>query len=209
MATQSAPKQNRTSTGAGGLTPCLGGGGVSPRQQMLRFVAGPDGKIYLDLNNDLPGHGAYVRPGLSFFEKALASKALENALGAKWDGTAEDMLAMATKLVDRQILNTLGLLKKAGQVTTGADMVVEALFQDKIQYVLLAADSAENTVKKMTIATDNTHKQMAKACTRMQLEAALGKGNCTVVGLSSRANINEIKRLVPLWQGLKGLQSKA
>lgn len=212
MATPAAPKHNRTDgkdTSAAGLTPCLGGGGVLPRQKLLRFVAGPDGQIYLDLNHELPGMGAYVRPGLSFLEKAISSKALENTLDAKYQGTAADLHAMALKVVEKQLLNRLGLMRKAGQLMTGTDKVLEALYQGKMQCLLIAVDAAANTMKKVTLACENAHAKCLTVCERSLLEGALGKDNCTVIGLSSRANINEVHRLATLWHGLKGLQNKA
>ena len=209
MATPAAPKNNRTAENAAGLTPCLGGGGVHPRQKLLRFVAGPDGQIYLDLNHDLPGLGAYIRPGLSFFEKALTTKALENTLDAQWQGTAADMQTMALKVVEKQLLNTLGLMRKSGHIMTGTDKTLEALYQGKVQTILVAEDIAANTLKKVTLACENVEAKWLKVCSRAQLESALGKENCTVIGLSARANINQIMRLIPIWQGLKGLNTKA
>lgn len=209
MATSAAPKHNRGESAAAGLTPCLGGGGVLPRQKMLRFVAGPDGRIYLDLNHELPGLGAYVRPGLSYLEKALSSKALENTLDAKHQGTARDLYDMALKVVEKQLLNTLGLMRKSGHLMTGTDKVLEALYQGKMQCLLVAADAAQNTAKKVTLACEKTHAKCLTVCERSLLEGALGKDNCTVIGLSSRANINEVHRLATLWHGLKGLQNKA
>lgn len=208
MATPAAPKKT-SAHGAGGMTPCLGGGGVLPRQKLLRFVAGPDGKIYLDLNHDLPGMGAYVRPGLSFFKKALSTKALQNALGANYEGTAEDLQAMALAFVEKQLTSRLGLLRKAGHIITGADMVMEAGYNDKLQSILVAEDIAQNTLKKVTHAAENVELPLFTVCRRDLLEQALGKGNCTVVGLHKRANVNEFRRLLQLWQGLKGLNGAA
>lgn len=206
MPTPAAQKPKHAPHGAGGLTPCLGGGGVMPRQKLLRFVAGVDGQIYLDLNHNLEGLGAYVRPELAYLEKALASKALENTLGAKWQGTAEELRQMVLKIVEKQLLNTLGLLRKANDVTTGTDKVIEAAFQGKLQTVLVAADVAENTLKKVTLACEKASVPCLKVCDRSALESALGKDNCTVIGLAVRANINTIQRLVPMLHGLKGLQ---
>lgn len=212
MATPAAPKHNRNDgkdASAAGLTPCLGGGGVLPRQKMLRFVAGPDGQIYLDLNHELPGLGAYVRPGLSFLEKALSSKALSNTLDAKYQGTAEDLQTMALAVIEKQLLNTLGLMRKAGHLITGTDKTLEALYQGKVQCLLVAVDAAANTMKKVTLASEKMQAKCLTVCPRTQLESALGKDNCTVIGLSTRANINEVHRLATLWHGLKGLQNKA
>jgi len=72
--------------------------------------------------------------------------------------------------------------------------------------VLLAADVAENTLKKVTQACGKIPVPCLKVSDRQALESALGKDNCTVVGLSVRAHINTIQRLVPMLQGLKGLQ---
>ena len=67
-----------------------------------------------------------------------ATKALENALGAKWEGDAASLQTMALKIVEKQLLNRLGLMRKASQVTTGTDKVIEAAFDGKLQAIVIA-----------------------------------------------------------------------
>ena len=51
-----------------------------------------------------------------------------------------------------KILLNLGLAKRAGQIVSGTDMVIEGLRNNSIYLVFLAKDTALNTTKKITKA---------------------------------------------------------
>ena len=50
----------------------------------------------------------------------------------------------------QQILNLLGLARRAGQLVTGEGMVLTALQKDQVRIVLLASDAGQATIKKVT-----------------------------------------------------------
>ena len=59
--------------------------------------------------------------------------------------------------MDKILLN-LGLAKRAGQIVSGTDMVIEGLRNNSIYLVFLAKDTALNT----TINTDSTYEKSFK-----------------------------------------------
>src|ERR1700754_2854718 len=58
--------------------------------ELIRFVAGPDGSVVPDLKRELPGRGCWVKIDRSLVEKAVAKKLFARAL--KTDVKAADDL---------------------------------------------------------------------------------------------------------------------
>jgi predicted RNA-binding protein YlxR (DUF448 family) len=51
-----------------------------PKQELLRIVRTPEGKIKIDLTGKLNGHGAYIKKDKDVIEKAKKNKALDRYL---------------------------------------------------------------------------------------------------------------------------------
>ncbi len=51
-----------------------------PKQELLRIIRTPDGKVEVDLTGKKNGRGAYIKKDLSVLEKAKKSKVLEKHL---------------------------------------------------------------------------------------------------------------------------------
>ena len=53
---------------------CIVTGEVQPKHGLVRFVAGPDGRVCPDILGKLPGRGVYVSADRAALEKAAAKK---------------------------------------------------------------------------------------------------------------------------------------
>ncbi len=51
-----------------------------PKQELLRIVRMPDGKIVADETGKLNGRGAYIKKDITVLDKAMKSKILEKRL---------------------------------------------------------------------------------------------------------------------------------
>lgn len=51
-----------------------------PKQELLRIVRTPDGKVLADETGKLNGRGAYIKKDIAVLEKAKKTKALEKRL---------------------------------------------------------------------------------------------------------------------------------
>ena len=51
-----------------------------PKNELLRIVRTPEGKILADLSGKLNGHGAYIKKDVETLEKAIKTKALARHL---------------------------------------------------------------------------------------------------------------------------------
>ena len=57
--------------GEGSERRCISTGKTLPKEELIRFVAGPDGEVVPDLGNDLPGRGAWVKAERSAIDRAI------------------------------------------------------------------------------------------------------------------------------------------
>lgn len=59
---------------------CTGCGQVKDKNEMLRIVKTPDGKIKYNLNGKIPGRGAYICYDISCVEMAFKKRSLTKTL---------------------------------------------------------------------------------------------------------------------------------
>ncbi|WP_279482710.1 RNA-binding protein [Aureimonas sp. SK2] len=119
-----------------------------PADALIRFVAGPDGRVVPDLKRRLPGRGAHIEGRRSAVETALKRKLLPRALKRELAGV-ETLADDVDALLMRSATGALALARKAGQLTTGAAKVDAALRSGKALAVLHASDGAADGVRKL------------------------------------------------------------
>jgi len=116
--------------------------------EMIRFVAGPDGAIVPDLRRNLPGRGVWVLAGHEFVDKAAAKNLF--ARGLKKNVSVSSLLANEVDaLLERSALAGMGFARKAGQCFTGAGKVDGALRTGKAQAIVHAGNAADDGIRKL------------------------------------------------------------
>ncbi|PZO77209.1 MAG: RNA-binding protein [Mesorhizobium amorphae] len=119
--------------------------------ELIRFVAAPDGAVVPDLKRQLPGRGCWVTGTRAHLEKALKRKLFPRALKA--DVVAPpDLADQVERLLERNALGALGLARKAGSVVLGAAQVEAAVRSGKAWIVFHAHEASPDGVRKITNA---------------------------------------------------------
>ena len=118
---------------------------------LIRFVAGPDGTLVPDIKGNLPGRGCWVTATRDHVTEAVKRKAFARALKTELV-VPDDLPDLVDRLLTRQVLGNLGLLRKAGHLVLGAAKVEAAVRSGKALFVLHATDGAEDGVRKVTQA---------------------------------------------------------
>ena len=123
----------------------------SDKNDLIRLVKSPDGKIFIDTAKKLPGRGAYICPNLECLELAKKSGVLAHALKAEikdeesfWP-ELEAHIKNFGENINIKIKSILGLARKAGALLIGSEKI-EAAGHKKI-LVILAEDSSEGVRK--------------------------------------------------------------
>jgi len=168
---------------------------LSP-DDLIRFVRGPDGSIFPDVGNKLPGRGVWVACRRDSVEEARRRNVFAKSL--KSPVTVPDQLADAVEdLLKRRVLGALSLANKAGLLVAGFTKVEKAIDKGGAVALVHASDAAEDGQSKLDrkfrtmlaetnakfegkIITDLTNSELSLAMGRLHVvHAALTKGGAT------------------------------
>ncbi len=180
QATQAGARGNtRESIGARGNTrQCIATGVKGEREHMLRFVAAPDGTLALDLSARLPGRGLWIQASRAALNKALSRNLFVRAHGAPLK-IAPQLVDDVSTLLRRRCLQTLGLVRRAGELELGYENVLKVLGSKKILALVLAADASAQTAEAMKAKRARNAPQipLIERFERNELSLALGRAN--------------------------------
>jgi uncharacterized protein len=118
------------------------------KDDLIRFVLGPDGTVVPDLKEKLPGRGVWVTATRETVDQAVKRKAFGRALKAEAN-VPEGLANQVDGLLARAALRALGLANKAGDVVFGRAKVEEALSRGRVLALIHASDAAEDGCRKL------------------------------------------------------------
>ena len=133
---------------AGLLRQCAVSRAHKPPEELIRFVAGPDGAIAPDLARRLPGRGVWVDATREAVGAAVRQKAFAKSLKRQISVTI-DLPALVERLMARRLAEALSIANKAGLVIAGFAKVDELIARGQAAVVLHAADAAADGVAKL------------------------------------------------------------
>ena len=122
---------------------CIVSGMVYDKAQLLRFTVTPDGLVVPDFKKRLPGKGVYVLNSKKALQKAVDANLFAKALKLKAKAGGE-LMEQVENLLRKQALDAVSLARKAGDLISGMDKVVEALKKSKAAFLLEASDAGED-----------------------------------------------------------------
>ena len=151
-------------------------------ETLIRFVAGPDGRVVADLKKQLPGRGCWVTAERTVLEKAIARKLFARGL-KKADVVAGPELAdEVDRLLSAQLGGMMNLARKAAQFVTGASKVEQAVRGMAALATFHAVDAAADGVRKIDqarkamsfVADDGQEIPSFRFHTEAEMEGLLG-----------------------------------
>lgn len=183
---------------------------VRSEEELIRFVAAPDGTVVADFAARLPGRGAWVTCSRGCVEEAERKGAFARALKAKvavGSGLAETVEVQLRK----RALAYLSLANKAGLVVTGFFKLETALGKGSLVALLhakeAAADGREKLDRRLKASLTGGPAPIGLFSVE-ELSLALGRANVVHAGLkgggASRKLVGEVRRL-GLYLGLEAL----
>ena len=127
---------------------CIATGEVLPEDQLIRFVAGPDGVVVPDLARKLPGRGMWVQATRESVQAAAKKNAFSRSAKAPLKAPA-DLADLVEKLLAQRVLSGLGLARRSGELTWGYDRVSAAITAGRAAWMIEAADGASDGRRKL------------------------------------------------------------
>jgi predicted RNA-binding protein YlxR (DUF448 family) len=169
---------------------------VGDRRDLLRFVLDPEGHVLVDLDERLPGRGIWLSADRDVENRAVARNLFAKAAGARVK-VDPDLTEQIERLLGRRALDSLGLARRAGQLTTGLDRIRAWLRSASAAVLVTAADSAADGRRKLRRLAP--HAPLVLAFSRTELGAALGREEVVHVALApgalARRLLRETERL--------------
>ncbi|HVI31690.1 RNA-binding protein [Phenylobacterium sp.] len=123
-------------------------GEVMEEARLIRFVPGPDGLVVPDLARKLPGRGLWVAADRASVETAAKKGLFSRAAKAKLQA-GPDLADQVESLLRRRVLSSLGLARKAGDLTSGFEKVSAAVQSGKVAWLIEASDGAADGRRKL------------------------------------------------------------
>lgn len=151
-----------------------------PRQQLVRFVIGPDNQLVPDILEVLPGRGLWLSA-----EKDIVARAVDRNVFSRAARQAvkvpQDLGAQVERLLVRRCGDLIGLARRAGQLIAGFDGVQTAIRSGRVDLLLTAIDSAGRDGRELAVRAHGCHK--LRILTAAEQGAPLGSDHAVHLSL--------------------------
>ena len=189
---------------------CVATGDSKAREDMVRFVIGPDGSVVPDLEGRLPGRGLWLTPDREVLEKTRLRAAFARA--AKESVTVPpDLADRLDRMLSLRCRDLLGLARRAGQAVMGYEQVRAFLrggTKAAQQGVLVAArDGADGGRDKLRHLAPNL--PLVEVLDSAEIGAAFGAGAVVHVALADGRLAREFLQAAHRLAGLRPSQEGA
>lgn len=172
---------------------------------MIRFVLGPEDKVFADLKRKLPGRGVWVTANRKMIGDAISRSAFSR--GFKKQVTVDETLTdLIETLLRDDALQALMMAKKSGLATIGQTKAEALVRSGKARVVLQAQDAGKDGAGKMTAAIrfqeakSDEKIRLIDAFSSDELDTTLNKVNTVFVALeeggSAQKLVEAVDRLV-------------
>lgn len=131
---------------------CIVTGEVQPKAGLIRFVIGPDGDIFPDLAEKLPGRGIWVSADRAAIDKATAKGLFARAAKAQVK-VPEGLADIVEAGVAKRMVELVSLTRKSGRAVAGFEKVKGWLAEGRAKVLLQASDGSERGKGKLWTPT--------------------------------------------------------
>jgi uncharacterized protein len=175
-----------------------------PPEELIRFVAGPDGAVVPDLARRLPGRGIWVDATRAAVVAAVRQKIFARSLKRQVT-VPSDLPAIVERLMARRLAEALSLANKAGLVVSGFVKVEEAIAQGRAAVLVHAAEAAPDGAQKLDRqlnakgGAEGAGGAVVRELTGPEMSLAMGRPNvvhaAAAEGGATRRLVDEARRL--------------
>ncbi|MCW9035494.1 MAG: RNA-binding protein [Alphaproteobacteria bacterium] len=167
---------------------CLVTGEVLPKENLIRFVVGPNQEVVPDIEGKLPGRGLWLSATRDVVNTACGKNAF--AKGAKKKVVVPvDLADTIEALLVGRCLDLIGLGRRSGKVVAGYEKVRaclkdQSINHNKVSILFAASDGAEDGRRKIKALAPTV--PLVELFRSDELAAAIGRDNTVHLVLSSR-----------------------
>jgi predicted RNA-binding protein YlxR (DUF448 family) len=181
MQTAAEIELDRKPAAAGGERFCALTRTAKPVDELIRFVAGPNGEVVPDIKRKLPGRGIWITATRAAIDEAVKRRVFARGF-RKEIRPGDDLGALTERLLERAALDALAIVGKAGQIAAGFGKVEDAIGNGNAVALIHASDAAADGTRKLAAALRRRGDEGEKipsidAFSSQQLDLALGRLN--------------------------------
>ncbi|MDD2852179.1 MAG: DUF448 domain-containing protein [Desulfuromonadaceae bacterium] len=185
---------------------CLGCRTSKDKTLLIRFVLSPEREVLPDLENRLPGRGAYTCINKSCLAVAVEKRQFKRAF--KQDVSvmpAEQLIEHIGRLLHERIIGLIGLANKAGVVTSGSSMVCDS-FRSKAKpgLAVVATDVSPAIGEKIMYAADAHHVPYRSVATKDDFGAILGKAPRSALAVAAGGFVAQLVKAIDRYRNFLG-----
>jgi predicted RNA-binding protein YlxR (DUF448 family) len=173
---------------------------------LIRFVLTPELEILPDLENRLPGRGAYTCIDKRCLTSAIAQRQFKRSF--KRDVSvmpAEQFIEYVRMQLLNRITGLIGLANKAGLITAGSSMVIDALrSKKKPGLVIVAEDVSEVIGDKIIQAATVHHLSHRIVLSKDDFGQILGKAPRSVIAVASGGFVAQLVKAIDRYTNFLG-----
>jgi uncharacterized protein len=187
-----AQAQDMEAAAADGRRTCIVTRCAQAPDKMIRFVLDPTGRVVPDLRRRLPGRGVWVTASAELVSRAVAVRGFSRGFKTPVEASP-DLAKEIDELLERDALQSLSFVNKAGLVVTGSTKVEAAIERELPAALVQARDGGADGARKLRQATvrrwDAAGAQLPwiDMFESTQLDLALGRSN-VIHGLLKRGS---------------------
>ncbi|MDO5015541.1 MAG: DUF448 domain-containing protein [Eubacteriales bacterium] len=165
-----------------------------PKKELMRFVVDSEGYYHIDMRAKAQGRGKYLcyddacmeamfrtdkkRP----FKLDKESLAILEGLHAAKKEQAKHSSSGTRR--EAELLNLLGLARKADKLSLGFDATADAIRKDQVKLLVMATDLSSNSLDKISELIIEHKVPSISVLSSQDLGPALGREQLAIVGLT-------------------------
>lgn len=115
---------------------------------MIRFVVGPEDRVYPDINGKLPGRGVWVSSNRNDLEAAIKKGGFKRGFKSNIS-IPDDLIEQVEFGLRKHTISLIGMAKKSGKLFVGFDQVMAAARSDALGWRIEASDGSEGSRGKI------------------------------------------------------------
>lgn len=127
---------------------CVARQEVRDPREMIRFVIGPEDRVYPDINGKLPGRGVWVSSNRDDLETAIKKGGFKRGFKSNIN-MPDDLIEQVELGLRKHTISLIGMAKKSGKLFIGFDQVMSAARSDALGWRIEASDGSEGSRGKI------------------------------------------------------------
>jgi predicted RNA-binding protein YlxR (DUF448 family)/ribosomal protein L7Ae-like RNA K-turn-binding protein len=185
---------------------CLGCRATKDKEFLIRFVLSGENEVLPDLDNRLPGRGAYTCINEGCLIKAVTQRQFKRSF--KQDVQvmdSESMVRHTRHLLFARIIGLIGLANKAGGVISGGSMVSDALKSRVKPGIVIVATDVSEVIGGKIISLANVNKVPHRTViSKDDFGTILGKAPRSAIAIKSGGFIAQLLKAIDRYRNFLG-----